>query len=174
MSQPPDRPEDSSRDSLDYQAMVRRALRGVLREALEVAAEEGLPGDHHFYLSFRPDAPGVVVPPFLRDRYPEEVTVVIQHRYWDLHVDDEGFSVTLTFEAARHRLAVPWDAVTAFIDPAAEFALRFQAEEETGDEPPEGEEARPEGGEGGGEEAEGSADPTAEVVNIRQFRKKDD
>lgn len=166
-----ERPEDGSRDPLDYQAMVRRALRGVLREALEVAAEEGLPGDHHFYLSFRTDAPGVVVPRFLRDRYPEEVTVVLQHQYWDLHVDDEGFSVTLTFEASQHRLGVPWDAMTAFIDPAAEFALRFQADDGGGDEPPEGEEESvPEGD----EEAEGSADPTAEVVNIRQFRKKDE
>lgn len=174
MAQPPDRPGDRSDDPLDYQAMVRRALRGVLREALEVAAEEGLPGDHHFYVSFRTDAPDVVVPRFLRDRYPEEVTVVIQHQYWDLHVDDDGFSVTLTFEASRHRVGVPWDAVTAFIDPAAEFALRFQADDETGGEPPEGERARPRGDEGGGEEAEGSADPTAEVVNIRQFRRKDD
>ena len=155
---------DEPHDPLDYHAMVQRALLGVLREALEVAAEQGLPGEHHFYLSFRTRTPGVVVPPVLGDRYPEEVTVVLQRQFWDLHVDDEGFSVTLAFDASRHRLGVPWEAVTAFIDPAAEFALRFDAAEE---------------GDGGAEaaddaETEGSADPTAEVVNISQFRKKDD
>lgn len=154
-------------DPLDYQAMVQRALRGVLREALEVAAAEGLPGEHHFYLSFRTRDPGVVVPPFLQDRFPEEVTVVLQNQFWDLHVDDEGFSVTLAFEASRQRVGVPWEAVTAFIDPAAEFALRFGA-------PEEGAEAAAEGEEEGEEAAPGSADPTAEVVNIRQFRKKDE
>jgi hypothetical protein len=108
-----------------------------------------------------------VVPAFLRDRYPEEVTVVIQHRYWELDVGDEGFGVTLTFDASRQRVAVPWEAVTAFIDPAAEFALRFQTVEEA-------RAARAAAGEGSEEPSPGSADPTAEVVNIRQFRKKDD
>lgn len=155
-----------SGDPLDYQAMVQRALLGVLREALEVAAEEGLPGEHHFYLSFRTRDPGVVVPAFLRDRFPEEVTVVLQNQFWDLHVDDEGFSVTLAFEASRQRVGVPWEAVTAFIDPAAEFALRFGV--------PEPEDGAPAEGEGEGEAGPGAADPTAEVVNIRQFRKKDE
>jgi len=157
-------------DPLDYQAMVQRALRGVLREALEVAAAEGLSGEHHFYLSFRTRDPGVVVPPFLRDRFPEEVTIVLQNQFWDLYVDDEGFSVTLAFEASRQRVGVPWEAVTAFIDPGAEFALRF-GEPEPGEAP--GAE-----GEGEGEAAPGSgvgsSDPGAEVVNIRQFRKKDE
>jgi hypothetical protein len=165
-----DPPDEQPHDPLDYHGMVQRALRGVLREALEVAAEQGMPGEHHFYLSFRTRDPGVVVPPFLGDRYPEEVTVVLQRQFWDLHVDDEGFSVTLAFDASRHRLGVPWDAVTAFIDPAAEFALRFDAV------------GRGEGDEEGSEaeipdedaDAEGSADATAEVVNISQFRKKDD
>jgi uncharacterized protein len=153
---------DEPHDPLDYHAMVQRALLGVLREALEVAAEQGLPGEHHFYLSFRTRAPGVVVPPFLGDRYPEEVTVVLQRQFWDLHLDDEGFSVTLAFDASRHRLGVPWDAVTAFIDPAAEFALRFEAEGQGQEDDDER------------EEVEGSADPSAEVVNISQFRKKDE
>ena len=169
-------PDEPSSDPLDYQRMVQHALRGVLREALEVAAEEGLPGEHHFYLSFRADAPGVVVPPFLRERFPEEITVVIQHQYWDLYVDDEGFSVTLAFEASRQRLGVPWDAVTAFVDPAAEFALRFAPAD--GDEGEEAEEDAEEGGEAPegetAEDAPGKADPTAEVVNIKQFRKKDE
>lgn len=152
-------------DPLDYHAMVERALRGVLREALELAADEGLPGDHHFFVSFETGAPGVVIPAFLRDRFPEEVTIVLQHQFWDLHVDDEGFSVTLAFEASRQRIGVPWEAVTAFIDPVAEFALRFGATAE-------GEEAPGEGDEDG-EPAPGSPDATADVVNLREFRKKD-
>lgn len=156
-----------SDDPLDYHHMVQKALRRVLREALEVAATEGLPGEHHFYVSFRTRAPGVVVPAFLAERYPEEVTVVIQHQYWELDVGDEGFGVTLAFDAARQRVAVPWEAVTAFIDPAAEFALRFQSVEEA--------RGQAETGDGGDEgTASGSADPTADVVNIRSFRKKDD
>lgn len=153
-------------DPLDYHALVQRALRGVLREALEVAASEGLPGEHHFYLSFRTRDPGVIVPASLRDRFPDEVTIVLQHQYWDLHVDDEGFSVTLAFETSRQRVGAPWEAVTAFIDPVAEFALRFG-------EPDEGEGPAAEGDEKG-EPAPGSADPTDEVVNLRQFRKKDE
>lgn len=155
-------------EPLDYHRMVQHALRGVMREALEVAAEEGLPGDHHFYVSFRSQAPGVVVPSFLRDRYPEEVTVVIQHQYWELDIDDDGFGVTLAFDASRQRVAVPWEAVTAFIDPVAEFALRFQTVEEARAQ------AERAGDEQEGDAAPGSPDATADVVNIRQFRKKDD
>ena len=165
MSLPTD-PPPPSEDLLDYHRMVQHALRGVLREALEVAAGPGLPGEHHFYLSFRTQAPGVVVPPFLADRYPEEVTVVVQHQYWELHIDDEGFSITLAFDGSRHRLGVPWEAVTAFIDPASEFALRFDAA------PPDGEEEDP--GEAEEVEGDGEAEATAEVVNINRFRKKDD
>lgn len=161
-------PSTPFEERLDYHRMVQQALRRVMREALEVAADEGLPGEHHFYVSFLTQAPGVVLPTFLRDRYPEEVTVVLQNQYWDLDVGDEGFGVTLAFEGSRQRVAVPWEAVTSFIDPAAEFALRFQTVEEA--------QAQVEGeAEGGVEEpSPGSADATAEVVNIRQFRKKDD
>lgn len=157
-------------EPLDYHRMVQTALRSVLREALEVAAGEGLPGDHHFYVSFRTQAPGVVVPSFLRDRYPEEVTIVIQHQYWELDVEDDGFGVTLAFDGSRQRVAVPWEAVTAFIDPVAEFALRFQTVEEARAQA----EAQKSAEEEEGSPAPGSSDPTADVVNIRQFRKKDD
>lgn len=149
-------------DPLDYHAMVQRALLGVLREALELAASEGLPGEHHFYISFQTAASGVVVPPFLRDRFPEEVTIVLQNQFWDLHVDDDGFSVTLAFEASRQRIGVPWEAVTAFIDPVAEFALRFGT---PGEEEPASED---------GEPAPGSPEATADVVNLKEFRKRDD
>lgn len=153
-------------DPLDYHAMVQRALRAVLREALTVAAEEGLPGGHHFYVSFRAGDPGVVLPAFLRDRFPEEVTIVLQHQFWDLEVDEWGFSVTLNFDASRQRVGAPWEAVTAFIDPEAQFALRFGEAAQAGEA----------GAEEAGAEAEatpGAPDATAEVVNISAFRKKD-
>lgn len=153
----------SDGSTLDYQHLIRDALRDVVRRAMEQVAEHGLPGEHHFYLSFRTEAEGVSVPQVLSRRYPEEITVVLQNQYWGLEVDEEGFSVTLAFDGSRQPIAVPWEALTAFVDPAAELALRFGPERPGGDGD----------GEGEGEAAPGSADPTDEVVNIRQFRKKD-
>jgi hypothetical protein len=153
-------------DALDYQALIREALRGVVQQAMHQVAEEGFPGEHHFYLGFRTDAPGVSIPAFLRERYPEEITVVLQNQFWDLEVDHEGFSVTLAFDADRSHIAVPWGALTSFVDPAAEFALRFPAD---GD----GEEGEPTAEDEAEEPGEGSADATADVVDISRFKKKD-
>ena len=150
-------------ESLDYQSLIHDALRGVVRRAMDQVARSGLPGEHHFYLSFRTGADGVHVPESLSGRYPEEITVVLQNQYWDLEVDEEGFSVTLAFDGRRQPIAVPWEALTAFVDPAAELALRFGPEGS-------GEEGEEEDDEGG---SPGSADPTDEVVSIRRFRKKD-
>lgn len=152
---------------LDYQAMVQRALRSVLREVMARVAEEGPPGEHHFYISFRTGAEGVQVPPFLADRYPDEITIVLQNQYWDLHVDEAGLSVDLAFDGSRQRIAVPWEAVTAFIDPVAEFALRFEPREEGAGGAGEGDDEVPE--EGGA----GSPDASADVVSINEFRKED-
>lgn len=110
---------------IDYGAMLQRALRSVVRVVLERTVRDGLPGEHHFYLSLRTDHPGTQVPPFLRQRFPEEITVVLQHQFDDLVVDDDGFAVTLRFDGSPARLVVPWDAVVAFFDPTAEFGLRF-------------------------------------------------
>lgn len=148
---------------LDYPRWITEALRMVARRALEHVEHEGLPEEHHFLLSFRTRGEGVRLPAFLRDQYPEEVTVVLQHQYWDLVVDEEAFSVTLTFAGARHRIFVPWPALTAFADPAAQLALRFEtaaAEEESA---PAGA-AAPEHGEEGEE--------SGEVVSIDRFRKR--
>lgn len=113
-------------DRLDYQELVREALRDVVRRCLEVVAEEGgLPGDHFFYVSFRSNFPGVRIPAFLRDSYPDEVTIILQHQFWDLEVDREAFSVSLNFNASRQRVTVPYEALTSFVDPTAEFGLRF-------------------------------------------------
>jgi hypothetical protein len=113
-------------DRLDYQELVREALRDVVRRCLEVVAEDGgLPGDHFFYVSFRSNFPGVRIPAFLRDSYPDEVTIILQHQFWDLEVDREAFSVSLNFNASRQRVTVPYEALTSFVDPTAEFGLRF-------------------------------------------------
>jgi hypothetical protein len=113
-------------DRLDYQGILEDALRDVVRRVLARVAEHGLPGDHYFYLSFRTGHPGVLVPSPLRERYPEEMTVVLQHQFWNLEVGPEAFSVELNFSTARHVLRIPFAALTAFTDPAAEFALRFE------------------------------------------------
>ena len=112
-------------DGFDYPRILQRALRSVVTEVLTHASAEGLPGDHHFYLSLRTDHAGVELPAFLRERYPEEMTIVLQNQYWDLEVHDRGFAVTLRFDGDPARLTVPFDAVVAFFDPAAQFGLRF-------------------------------------------------
>ena len=114
-----------SDDPLDYARMVREALLDVPRQALRLAAREGLPGEHHFYVSFRTGDPGVSVSSSVRARHPDEMTVVLPHQYWDLAVGDDAFSVTLRFGGAPERLHVPYAALTAFADPSAEFGLRF-------------------------------------------------
>jgi hypothetical protein len=118
---PPTPPDET----IDYQALVLEALRGVPRRALARVAEEGMPGGHHFYLSFRPTDPQVDVPGFLRDQYPEELTIILQHQFWSLEVDDEAFSVVLSFGGRRHRLFIPFASLTGFTDPFASFVLRF-------------------------------------------------
>jgi hypothetical protein len=114
-----------SSDSIDYQRLVEDALRDVVRRVLADVAEEGLPGDHHFYIGFRTGHPGVVMPRSLRDLYPEEMSLILQHRFWNLAVNDDGFAVELTFSGSRQRLEIPFAALTMFADPSAEFALRF-------------------------------------------------
>ncbi|CCG41329.1 SspB family protein [Magnetospirillum molischianum] len=113
-------------EELRYDKMVEEALRGVVRESLAFAAEHGLPGDHHFYITFRTHLPGVAVPDYARARHPDEMTIVLQHQYWDLDVDDTGFAVTLSFSGKSERLVIPFTAVTGFADPSAKFGLQFQ------------------------------------------------
>jgi uncharacterized protein len=162
---------------LDYPRWITEALRVVARRALEHVEHEGLPEEHHLLLSFRSRGEGVRIPAFLRNQYPEEVTVVLQHQWWDLVVDEEAFSVTLTFAGARHRLFVPWPALTAFADPAAQLALRFEMAPEGGS----GAEEAGESGEADGDarfprsvagaEPVAGADP-ARVVSLDRFRKR--
>jgi hypothetical protein len=110
--------------SLDYGRFVERALRSVVREALEVVARRGLPGRHHLYITFRTD-PAAVIDEGLRARYPSEMTIVLQHEFWGLEVGAEGFAVGLSFNDVPHRLEIPFEAVTVFADPSVEFGLQF-------------------------------------------------
>ena len=150
-------------DSLHYDRMVENALRGVLREALTVAVERGLPGDHHFYITLRTDHPGVSLSKQLRERYPTEITIVLQRQYWDLEVREDGFDVTLSFSEVQEPLSVPYAAVTAFADPSVRFGLQFNAmEAETEAEAETEVEA----------ETEAEADAPSKVVTLDAFRKK--
>ncbi len=122
---------DVTVDSLiPYDEIVQDALRSVVRRVLDkIDAEGGLPGAHHFYIAFRTRAPGVVMPKHLLERYPDEMTIVIQHRYWDLLIDDEHFEIGLSFNQVPAKLSIPFAAVTGFVDPAVNFALQFQPKE---------------------------------------------
>src|SRR5215213_6229572 len=112
-------------DLFQYEKMIDRALRGVVREALERASREGLRGTHHFYIGFATDMPGVSIPDSLRARYPQEMTIVLQHQFRDLEVGEDGFSVTLSFQRQPERLVVPFAAVRSFADPSVSFSLEF-------------------------------------------------
>jgi len=116
-------------DSLiPYDEIVQDALRAVVGRVLGQVAESGLPGNHHFYITFKTHAPGVDIPRHLTDRYPDEMTIVIQNRFWDLHVSSVGFEVGLSFNQVGSKLVIPFAAITAFHDPAVEFALHFSAQ----------------------------------------------
>ena len=114
---------------LPYEVWAQEAMRGVAVRALQFAAAEGMPGEHHFYVSFRTDAPGVKIPPRLLAQYPEEMTIVLQHQFWDLRVDEAAglFNVGLSFGGVASTLVIPFAQLTAFADPHAQFGLRFRA-----------------------------------------------
>ena len=122
---------ETTADSLiPYDEIVQDALRTVVRRVLDkIDADGGLPGAHHFYIAFRTRAPGVDIPRHLLERYPDEMTIVIQHRYWDLAIDDEGFQIGLSFNQVPSKLRIPFDAITGFVDPAVNFALQFAAKD---------------------------------------------
>ncbi|MBU7575234.1 MAG: hypothetical protein KAF64_17880 [Hydrogenophaga sp.] len=154
-------------DEMHYEQLAQDALRGVIRAALERAAgPDGIPGAHHFYITFRTRAPGVSVPPDILAKYPEEMTIVLQHQYWDLAPGETFFSVTLKFGGQPKRVSVPYAAVTRFYDPSVQFLLQFEAPiatailSPTTAEPPPADPAEP-------------ADPNApNVVSLDTFRKK--
>ena len=132
---------DGTPDSLiPYDEIVQEALRAVVGRVLgEVEATGILPGEHHFYITFKTGAAGVDIPRHLSERFPDEMTIVIQNRFWDLKVGKDGFEVGLSFNQAPARLAIPFAAITGFVDPAVNFALQFQAQADEGG--PQGHEA---------------------------------
>lgn len=148
----------------DYPRYVQSALRQVVYFALKETETHGLEGGHHFQLSLRTRHPSAHIPAFLRDQYPEEMVIVLENQFWDLEVDSDAFSVTLSFGGKRHRLTIPFEAVTAFADPEAQFGLRFDPEPAAGatsepsDEVAPPEPPHPEGG--------------GRVVQMDRFRKK--
>jgi hypothetical protein len=157
-----------AQDLFHYEKMVEGALRGVVREALQRAARDGLRSAHHFYIGFATRMPGVIIPDHLHARYPDEMTIVLQHQFWDLEITEHGFSVTLSFHKQPERLVVPFAAVRSFADPSVNFALEFAVPEAT---PAAGivpvlVEAPP-------KPADKPADkPTGEVVALDSFRKR--
>lgn len=110
--------------SYPYQQWVEEALTGILKRALRQAEEQGLAGEHHYYINFKTRADGVDMPPFLRAQYPEEITIVLQHQFEDLHVEEDGFRVALYFSGRRQALFVPFSAVVSFADPAVDFGIQ--------------------------------------------------
>jgi hypothetical protein len=119
----------SPRDRIDYDALQQEALRGVVRAALKLASSRGLPGDHHFYITFKTTAPGVTLPRELLARYPDDMTIVLQNEYWDLAPGETFFSVTLKFGGQPKSLSIPYAAIIYFRDPSVEYHLRFTVPE---------------------------------------------
>lgn len=125
----------ATRPTIDYEALAREALRGVVKAVLQKVAAQGLPGDHHFYVSFATGAPGVTLSKRLRERYPDEMTIVLQHRFWDLLVSDDRFEVKLTFDGIPERIVIPFSAIKVFVDPSVRFMLPFEAPATNSDGP---------------------------------------
>lgn len=155
--------------SIDYGNLMHQAMRGLMRKVLADVAEHGLPGNHHFFITFDTNAPGVKLADWLHDRYPGDMTVVLQHWFTDLRVDEQGFAVTLNFGNRPEPLYIPFDAIRTFVDPSVEFGLRFETQEleEAEAEPPAGEAS----GEQEDDEGPEPPPPSAEVVRLDRFRK---
>ena len=162
---------DSSPDSLiPYDEIVQEALRAVVGRVLGQVESGGgtLPGDHHFYITFKTGAPGVSIPQHLIERFPDEMTIVLQNKFWDLFVGPEHFSVGLSFNQIPTKLEIPFSAITAFVDPAVDFGLQFQAavpepqaHEEAGNDAP-----------GDGDDGAAKNEDGSNVVTVDFGRKK--
>ena len=150
---------------IDYGNLMHRAMRGLIHDVLTDVAERGLPGEHHFFITFDTQYPDVELADWLSDRYPGEMTVVLQHRFDDLEVGEDGFAVTLSFGEAPERLYIPYHAIKTFVDPSVEFGLRFESADEDDGEPPHP--ADPDDT----PEPETPRSSDAEVVSLDKFRK---
>jgi len=159
--------------SIDYGNLMHRAMRGLIQEVLAGVAKTGLPGKHHFFITFDTLHPDVELADWLADRYPTEMTIVIQHWFDNLEVTDEGFAITLNFGNNTEPMYIPYDAIKTFVDPSVEFGLRFETQDEAGDEEEDEDEAAEVDEAPMEEMAEDEADKPreAEVVRLDSFRK---
>ena len=161
-------------DGLDYGNLMQKAMRGMMAEVLASVSQQGLPGAHHFYISFETGHPGVDIPEWLKENYPEEMTIVLQEWFADLAVTSDRFSVTLNFSDMPQTLVVPFEAVRTFVDPSVKFGLKFDGQEADEDTVPEPEDQEPEvdfssvSEESPEEEGEGDDN---RVVSLDHFRK---
>ncbi|MBL8640673.1 MAG: hypothetical protein JNL76_00995 [Alphaproteobacteria bacterium] len=167
--------------TLRYDKMVESALRGVVRQAITEVQGRGLPGDHHFYITFMTDFPGVQIPDYLRERYPGDMTIVLQYQFENLTVDDVSMGVTLSFNNIPERLIIPLAAITIFADPSVNFALQFQPlgemaeNQDSGmsqfDDTPDDDGSAPKG-KGKGTKGKADSNTSGEVISLDKFRKK--
>lgn len=170
-----------SKDYIGYQALLDAALRSVVRDALRRIEQQGLIGSHHFYLTFKTGYPGVDIPSFLSEQYPDEMTIILQHQFWGLQVGEDGFEVALTFKKLPATLVIPFKALTKFFDPGVPFGLEFKMIEDDKPAPKpipaEATEATPlpakhEPADDAGKPAAEKPAGDAEVVSLDSFRKK--
>lgn len=162
-----------SDDILRYDLMIEAALRDVVRETLSTVAQNGLPGEHHFYITFLTSYPGVEIPDYLRKQYADEMTIVLQYQFFGMKIEDDALHVTLSFNNVKERLVVPIESITTFADPSVNFALQFQSGQGDEDDEDGGEESV-----ANAEKKEGGKKPIAdgekrgEVISLDMFRKK--
>lgn len=166
-----------SKDLMRYDLMAQEALRGVVRQALELVLKEGLPGEHHFFIAFDTNFPGVEISDEIHERYPEEMTIVLQHQFWDLEVHEDHFKVSLTFSKVLERLVIPYQAVKGFFDPSVQFGLQFQGADSDSEggalpAPDERTQLPPFGAADPETEAKTKEDEDGQVVSLDAFRKK--
>lgn len=159
-------------DLLRYDQIVERALRGVVRTALEQIADYGLPGNHSIYITLRTEQSGVIMSDILRTEHPQEMTIVLENQFWDLEVSEDLFSVTLSFNKKRERLVVPFVAVSAFADPTVQFGLKFEADGEDGQQAEDQQDEDQRSAEKRADDQPDPKDSSDKVVALDSFRKK--
>jgi hypothetical protein len=178
-----------SEDLLRYDLMIEAALRDVVRETLSTVAQNGLPGEHHFYITFLTNFPGVEIPDYLRKQYPDEMTIVLQYQFFGLKLEDDIFGVTLSFNNVKERLRIPVESITTFADPSVNFALQFQSGQDedstegddrddmapvtsNSDPQAEGEKAKNKGKGKTKDKTKEKEEKRGEVISLDMFRKK--
>lgn len=174
-------------DHIRYDLLAQDALRGLVRRVLTDAAKSGLPGEHHFSITFRTSDEGVRMSQRLREQFPEEMTIILQYQFWDLKVNDSGFEVGLSFSGIPEKLTIPFTAIKSFFDPSVQFGLQFETievEQDNADEPSDSAQSKPpavtaipaatetEKGEKPDDDGPSGDKPSGEVVRLDRFRKK--